>query len=161
MDTSAEKYFSRMIEILGKKKLLLMDMLTLTEAQTTAIQAELLDELQKLIEEKQQRIEAIDKLDEEFGIYFERLKTTAKVKKLEELEVSAYPIAKQLKEGTLEIIVLVGKIQELEKVNSTKSKKLLEQIGLNINKINQGKKINNAYNPSPGDTSSYFVDKKK
>jgi hypothetical protein len=43
-----------------------------------------------------------------------------------------------------------------------KSNKLLEQLGSQIQKINQGKKINNAYNSqNAAGASSFFLDKKK
>lgn len=150
-----------MIELLDKKYQLLMEMLLLTEAQTSAINLPSLDILQKLVEEKQQKIDAIDKLDEEFRVYFERLKMTTKVKKLENMDTSAFPGAKQLKDKTGEILALVSRISEVEKQNSAKSNELLTQLGSQIKKINQGKKINNAYNPAPTNTASFFLDKKK
>jgi DNA repair exonuclease SbcCD ATPase subunit len=161
MDTSAEKYFDRMVEILDKKQLLLMDMLALTQAQTPAISAETLDELKRLIDEKQQKIEAINILDEEFSVYFERLKVTAGVNKLEDIDAKAFPGSKRLKEKTGEILKLVESISQIEKSNNEKSKKLHEELSSEIKKINQGKRINNAYNPSPANPTAFFLDKKK
>jgi hypothetical protein len=158
---SADTYFERLNEILEKKKVLLQDMFSLTEAQTPAITSDSLDVLQRLIEEKQQKIDAIDKLDEEFGVYFERLKTTLKVKKLEDIDASVFPAAGRLKEVTAEILGLVGRISGIEKHNSENSKKLLDTIGSKIKQLNQGKKINNAYRATPQSTASYFLDKKK
>ncbi len=161
MDTSAEKYFDRMVEILDKKQLLLKDMLALTQAQTPVIKAEALDELERLINEKQQKIESIDKLDEEFSVYYERLKATANVKKLDDIDARAFPGAKALKERIGEILELVSNISQIEKSNNDKSKELHEQLGSQIKKINQGKRINNAYNPAPPNSTAFFVDKKK
>ncbi|NLB79985.1 MAG: flagellar protein FlgN [Clostridiaceae bacterium] len=161
MDTSAERYFDRMVEILDKKRQLLEDMLALTQAQTQVITAETLDKLKELIDEKQEKIEAIDMLDEEFSVYFERLKTTANVKKLGDIDAKLFPGAKRLKERTGEILKLVDSISEIEKSNNHKSKKLHEELGSEIKKINQGKRINNAYNPSPSNPTAYFLDKKK
>ncbi len=161
MDTSVEKYFYRMVEILDRKQLLLEDMLALTQAQTPVIMADTLDELERLIDEKQQKIEAIDKLDEEFSVYYERLKATANVKKLDDIDARAFPGAKLLKERTGEILELVNSISQIEKSNNEKSRKLHEQLGSEIKKINQGKRINNAYNPTPSNSTAFFVDKKK
>ncbi|NLB78680.1 MAG: flagellar protein FlgN [Clostridiaceae bacterium] len=161
MDTSAEKYFDRMVEILDKKRQLLEDMLALSKAQTPVITAETLDKLKGLIDEKQEKIEAINILDEEFSVYFERLKTTANVKKLDDIDAKAFPGAKALKERTGEILKLVEGISQIEKSNNDKSKKLHEELGSEIKKINQGKRINNAYNPSPSNPAAYFLDKKK
>jgi uncharacterized protein YdiU (UPF0061 family) len=161
MNTSAEKYFDRMIEILKNKQNLLREMFDLTQAQANVIKSETLSVLQKFIEEKQIRIDAIDKLDEEFSVYMERLKTTAKVKSLEELNASVYPAAAQLRGITGEILELIKKISDTEKINSSKSKELLNNLGGEIRKINQGKKVNKAYSPEPVNAPSYFVDKKK
>lgn len=156
-----DNYPDKMIEILGKKKLLLADMLTLTEAQASEIKTDRLDKLQRLVEEKQGKIDEIDKLDEEFELYMERLKKAAGIKRLEDLDASALPQAGKLKEITGEIFALVSRISEAEKVNGEKSRELLEQLGARIKKINQGKKISSAYNSAPTDASSFFVDKKR
>lgn len=150
-----------MNEILEKKKALLQDMLSLTEAQNDAIASESLDALQKLVSEKQHKIDAIDKLDEDFGVYFERLKDTLRVKKLGDIDVTAFPEARKLKDTTSEILGLVEGISKIEKQNSEKSRKLLDTISSKIKQVSQGKKINNAYNPAPQRTSSFFLDKKK
>ena len=78
------------------------------------------------------------------------------------MDVHADPRAKQLKHITSEVIELIGEISSIEKVNSEKSKKLLEELGSQIKKVNQGKKINNAYSKQPADvSSSFFLDQKK
>lgn len=162
MNTGGEIHFDRMIELLDRKKQLLGDMLELTKAQTDVIAAGALDKLKLLIDEKQQKINEIDKLDADFGVYFEGLKLAFSINKLSELDVYADPRAKQLKQLTSEVIYLVGKISSVEKENSEKSKKLLDELGSQIKKVNQGKKINNAYSKPPTDTaSSFFLDKKK
>jgi hypothetical protein len=161
MNMPGNNYQDRMIEILERKKTLLGDMMTLTEAQASVINADTLDKLQEIVEEKQRRIDEIDKLDEEFGIYLERLKKEFGIKRLDDPDVPAFPQAEKLKEVTGEILSLVSRISEAEKTNSVKCKELLEQIGSQIKKINQGKKINKAYNSSSSGFSSFFVDKKK
>ncbi|MGE5613321.1 MAG: flagellar protein FlgN [Bacillota bacterium] len=150
-----------MIEILERKKMLLGEMMTLTEAQASAINADTLDRLQELVEEKQRRIDEIDKLDEEFEIYLDRLKKAYGIKRLDDPDAPAFPQAEKLKEVTGEILSLVSRISEAEKANNVKCRELLEQLGSQIKKINQGKKINNAYNTPPPGVSSFFVDKKR
>jgi hypothetical protein len=162
MDTGREIRFDRMIELLGRKKELLGDMLELTKAQTDVIAAGTLDKLEQLVHEKQLKIDEIDKLDADFGVYFESLKSAFNINRLSELDVHADPRAKQLKHITSEVIELIGEISSIEKVNSEKSKKLLEELGSQIKKVNQGKKINNAYSKQPADvSSSFFLDQKK
>jgi DNA-dependent RNA polymerase auxiliary subunit epsilon len=161
MDTSVGKYFDRMTEILKKKGLLLKDMLYLSELQTSAIQSEELDTLRKLVDKKQLKIEAIDKLDDEFDIYFERLKAVTNVKKLDELNVSEFPGAKALKDATAEILAIAEKIRETENVNSQKCAELKKKLGEQISKAKQSKKLDDAYNQKFNNTPSYYFDKKK
>lgn len=161
MDTSVGKYFDRMTEILKKKELLLKDMLYLTESQTNAIQSEDLDLLRKLIDKKQQKIEDINKLDNEFEIYFERLKAASNVTKLDDLNASEFPGARGLKEATAGVLAVAGKIREIEKINSQKSAELKKNLGDLVSKAKQTKKINNAYNPASPTATSYYIDKKK
>jgi hypothetical protein len=150
-----------MTEILKKKELLLNDMLYLTESQTSAIQSEDLDLLRKLVDKKQQKIEDINKLDNEFEIYFERLKAVSNVAKLEDMNISEFPGAKGLKEATARILAAAGRISETEKLNNQKSAELKKKLGEQISRIKQSKKVNNAYNPVSHNTPSYFLDKKK
>lgn len=162
MDTGRDIKFDRMIGLLDKKKKLLGDMLELTRAQTDVIAEGTLDKLKLLVDEKQQKIDEIDKLDAGFGVYFEALKAAYNIDRLSELDVNDDPRAKQLKQITSEVIELIGQISSIEKVNSEKSKKLLEELGSQIKRMNQGKKINNAYGRQPTDVpSSFFLDQKK
>ena len=162
MDTGRKIQFDRMIELLTRKKQLLGDMLDLTKTQTGVIAAGTLDELQKLIDEKQQRIDEIDKLDADFKVYFESLKIAFGINKLNELNAAGNPQARQLKQITSEVLELVVEISAVEKVNSEKSKRLLDELGTQIKNVNQGKKINNAYSkPASANPSSFFMDKKK
>lgn len=161
MDASHEKYMDRLTEILHKKQGLLQEILDLTRSQTMAVDEEDLEKLQKLIEGKQARIDAIDRLDEEFNVYFQRLKSTLKINSLSELDTAGSPKTIQLKEATAGILKLIISIGDVEKVNSEKSQKLLKDMGNDIKKLNQGKKVNSAYTPSPFKLPSYFIDKKK
>lgn len=166
MNTTPEKYIERLKELLLKKKALLLDVLTLTQAQTEAITEDSLESLDNLLNSKQLKIDAINKLDEEFGTYYQRLKSIMGISRLEQLDVAkldgdSSKGAKQLKDLTAELLDIIRNISEIEKVNSQKCSKLLEQFGSEIKKINQGKKTNNAYNTGSVVAPSYFLDKKK
>ncbi len=166
MNTSPEKYIERLNELLLKKKALFSEILELTNAQTGVITEDGLDSLNELINKKQQKIDNIDKLNEEFEIYYSRFKAVLGISNLEQLDTAglgeaALTGAKRLKALTAEITDVITQISEIEKVNSKKSNDLREQLGKEIKRINQGKKVNNAYNPEPFNTPSYFLDKKK
>ncbi len=166
MNIAPEKYIERLNELLLKKKALLSEILTLTQTQTGVITEEGLDSLNELINNKQLKIDSIDKLNEEFEIYYSRFKAALGISNLEQLDAAglggaASTGARRLKGLTAEIMDLIRQISEIEKVNSKKSNELREQLGKELKKINQGKKVNNAYNPEPYNTPSYFLDKKK
>ena len=161
MSISSEMHIERLNEILRKKKILLQDILVLTKNQSQTITEDGIESLQKLISDKQLKIDEIDKLDDEFSVYFHRLKTVLNVSSLDELSVSGVAGAKQLRGLTKDILKLIADISEIEKQNNRNSKELLGQLGSEIKKINQGKKVNNAYIPNMPNTVSYFIDKKK
>jgi hypothetical protein len=166
MDKTPEKYTERLNELLRKKKAMLLDILTLTLEQAEVINEDSLDSLNKLIEEKQLKIDAIIKIDEEFEIYFQRFKSIMGISHLDQLDISklnaaAIDGARQLKELTAGILDVIKSINVVEEANNLKSKKLLNEFGNQIKKINQSKKANNAYAPGPVSAPSYFLDKKK
>ena len=166
MDTSPVKYIERIIEKLVKKKALLLDILELTRTQTDSITEDGMDKLGSLIAAKQEKIDEIDKLDEEFSIYYERLKSSMGISQLNEIDISklggeAHEKAVNLKELTAEILDIIQNISEIEKVNNRNSKILLDKFSNEIRKINQGKRANNAYRKEVFGTPSYFLDKKK
>lgn len=161
MSISTEKYMERLVEILLNKQGLLQEILILTETQAQSIHEDGIDNLHKLIDEKQLKIEAIDKLDDEFNVYFQRLKTTLNISSLSQLDASIIPGAKQLKEVTGEILKLITSIGDIEKQNNKKGDELLSHLGGEIKKINQGKKVNTGYTPGKPNIASYFIDKKK
>lgn len=161
MDITPEKYIERLIDLLKKKHVLLRSILSLTQAQVSQINEESIDKLQKLIDEKQHVIDDINSLDDEFNVYFTRLKSTLKINSLDELNAEELEGAKVLKEVTAGIISLIKEISELEKTNNEKSKELLGTLSGEIKKLNQGKKVNTGYVSKPFNSASYFIDKKK
>jgi len=161
MDMTPEKYIARLTEILQKKLLILQDILMLTEAQTGTINEDGIEDLRKLIDEKQVKIDSVNKLDEEFAVYFQRLKSSLKITRLDELDASGIKGAGRLKEATAEILCMIGRISEVEKQNNIKSKELLDRLGGEVKKINLGKRANSAYAHGPINIPSYFIDKKK
>jgi hypothetical protein len=161
MSMTADKYIERLNDILQKKKVFLQDILTLTEAQSTTITEDGTEHLQQLIDKKQAVIDVINKLDDEFNVYFQRLKSSLNIKSLDELDAFSITEAGQLKKTTGEILGVITAISEIEKQNDIKCKKLLDQLGGEIRKFNQGKKVNTAYVPRPINIPSYFIDKKK
>lgn len=166
MGITVSQYIERINELLNKKLSLLKDIWAITQKQTDTIQEDRLDELGALIDEKQKKIDLIEKIDEEFGVYFERMKSAFGISRLDQLDVSklensAQGGARSLKSLTSEVMGVIKEISEVEKTNSNKSKELLNEFGNQIRNINSGKKVNNAYRPASYEVPSYFLDKKK
>lgn len=156
-----EEYVARLIEILEKKKSLFHELLSLTEKQTEVICEDKLEELQRLVDEKQIKIDAAVKLDDDFQVYFRRLKSELRLDSLDELRASQVEGAARLKDLTAVIIGLAEKISFLEKANNTSAKSLLNKLGGEVRKVSEGRRINSAYTPGPVSAPSYFIDKKK
>ena len=164
MNISPVEYIERLNELLEKKKALLADILGITRAQTEAVTEDGMDGLSDLIKNKQLKIDEINKLDEEFGIYYQRLKSTLEISRMDQIDaekLDGAAQARRLKALTAEILDVIRDIAVIERENSRKSKKLLEKFGNEIKKINQGKRANNAYKPGAFGVPSYFVEKKK
>lgn len=164
MEITHEKYVERLIQISQKKLKLLQDMLLLTMAQAESINEDGVEALGKLISDKQEKIEEINRIDEEFGVYFYRFKKELKVKSLDELDLDNTAIkgARELKEVISEIMKLIKEISEFENRNNAKAKGLLKTFSDELVKLRQGKKITQVYNPAPTiPPPSYFIDKKK
>lgn len=162
MDVSPEFCIEKAIEASNNKYKCLQDLILLTMAQTEAINEDGIDGLSKLTGEKQIKIDEINKIDEEFGIYFDLLKQKLGVNNLDEINTSELKGANELKQITGKIMELLTEINRLEKQNYEKAKNLLDELGAKIRQIREGKRLNNAYNSSAGLTPpAYFVDKKK
>lgn len=156
-----EEYIKRMIDISVKKHTLLKEMLMFTKGQANAISNEDIDNLERLTGEKQVRIDTIDKLDDEFQVYFLRLKRVLKVEKLNEIKAGKIAGTSELQDVAGRVMDLIREISDIEKKNNADARKMMDATALEIKKINQGKKANNAYMSGPGKAPSYFIDSKK
>jgi flagellar biosynthesis/type III secretory pathway chaperone len=158
---SVEACVKTLQEILDKKFKLMNGLLKLTEEQAGIISEDSLDQLGRIIAQKQKIIEAVDKLDEEFNVYFDRLKEKLNVDSLEQVKVSDIKGADRLKESVSRILEVVRAASDIDRKNSEKANKLINGLSSSIQKIAGGKKAASAYKPSPAQLPSYFIDKKK
>jgi intergrase/recombinase len=151
-----------MTDILLKKQSFLSGLFELTKRQTEVINEEAVEQLQKVISEKQVIIDRINRLDDEFGEFFSSFKTGLGVETLEQAaDISKLTGLAELKNSVKAVKKLINEIHSLELDNSKKAKEVLDELGREIRKVNQGKKITNAYKPAPIVGASYFIDKKE
>lgn len=161
MDGLGDKYIARLLEISNKKYEHLKNILALTQKQAEYIVEDGVDSLQELIDKKQKVIEEIDRLDEEYSVYFQRFKTGMKISSLSELEASKIAGAGELKEITGKLLAVIQEISGLEQQNRKKANELFSRFGEELNKISAGKKITSVYTQKAISPPSFFIDKKK
>ncbi len=158
---SPETYIERLLEITNSKYKCLQDMLELTKDQANVIDGDQIEKLEVILDDKQRIIEKVDKLDDEFEVYFHRLKSEAKIKSLEELNISEVKGLKELKKSVSNVMGILKELSDMDKSNGSRVKKVLENVGNELKNINVAKKVNSAYGSIPLQTESYFIDKKK
>ncbi len=159
---NADQYIQKLLELSEKKLSGLRQILKLTEEQSNVITEDNVDELQRIIDLKQQQMDIIDELDQAFEVYYSRVKSVLGVQSLEEIRMSALTGAAELKQIITTIFDITKQIQSLENDNGKKVRDILNKLTLEIKQVNQGKIANNGYNIGGKlPQQSYYFDKKK
>ena len=167
MENTPDRYIERLLEISNKKYKLLQEMRALTREQAQNLNEDGVETLQRCVDEKQKRIDAINKGDEEFDVYYQRFKQKLNIKELGELKKSGAAGSldtkslKDLQELIQSITEIVKEIFDIEKRNNEKANELLGVFANEVKKISQSKKIDSAYRFGSYKSPSYYIDKKK
>ncbi len=143
---TADKYIQKLQELSEKKMEGLRNILKLTQEQSSVITEDSIEELQKIIDLKQNEMNKIDELDQAFEVYYSRLKSLMGVQSLEEIRMSELTGSTELKQTITSIYELTKSIQMLENSNNNKVRAILHKLGSEIKQIKQGQVINNGYN---------------
>lgn len=154
-------YLSRLNEILIKKQALLREILDLTRQQKEALASDSLDELEILIAKKQTKMDAVDKLDEQFVVYLEGLKRRLGIKTLDELPAWRIPGATELKENTAAILDVLREIKALDDENTASVKSKMAVLKDKIKQSNDFRKVSAAYLQPGHNLASPYFDQKK
>lgn len=155
------EYISRLNEILVKKQGLLEEIFDFTRQQKEALSEDNMNEMEILLAKKQVRMDAVDKLDQQFMVYMQGLKRTAGVKSLDELPAGQIPGAAELKQNTARVLELLREIKTVDDENTAFAHKKMADIKGKMVKSNNFKKVSAAYfGAGHGMVNSYF-DKKK
>lgn len=161
---SAQKYLTKLIEITRQKLSVLDEVLELCRAQQKMILEDRIDDLEASVEQKQSFIDRIKLLDEQYEVYFKRMKFELKIKAMEELAQKnlCRDLIADLKAYTGKVLDAVSSITEFERKNQSSIEQFMQEIKKDLNVISNNKKIGNAYMPSnTAGQSSYFIDSKK
>jgi len=157
----AAEIVQKLNEISLKKLELIREILLYTRSERDALTSDRLDDMQTLLDEKQLRMDAVDKLDEQFALLTDRLKSSLSLSSLEELPRHHLPGVKELKEVVGQIHQLLGEIKELEDENIALVKAEMQDTRDKIKQAENFKRVRGAYKPVNGNTPSYFFDTKK
>lgn len=158
----ADQYTQKLLDLSMEKLDRLRKILQLTEEQSIVITEDKADDLHKIINLKQQHMDAIDELDQAFEVYYSRLKSLLRVHSIEEIRMTDLTSADELKQIIASIYEITKKIQNLENSNNNKIREVLNKISTEIRYIKQGKMVNNGYNIGGKlPQQSYYFDKKK
>jgi hypothetical protein len=159
---TAEQYIQKLYELSVKKLEGLRQILKFTNEQRNVITEDNIEELQRIIDLKQQEMDAIDELDQAFEVYYSRLKSLLGVESLEEIKMADLTGAAELKQIITTIYGMTKEIQNIENVNNKKVRDILNRLSSEIRQVTQNKMVNNGYNigNKPPQQSFYF-DKKK
>lgn len=157
-----EQYIQKLIGLSEKKLDSINEILNLTKRQSEIINEDCADELNKLISLKQEQMDLIDELDKSFEVYYARLKSVLGVESIEEIKMTQYSGAAELRQVVTTIFNTTKQIQRLEIENKNKVQEIVNKLASDIRRIKQSKVANNGYNvaaklPQP----SYYFDKKK
>ncbi|NLO39466.1 MAG: flagellar biosynthesis protein FlgN [Ruminiclostridium sp.] len=156
-----QQLMNQMIALSQKKLELLKDLKRLSEKQNQAFKDKELDEIENLLNKKDEIIEYVQKLDDAFLNVSENLKQQLGIQDLEALSETTLDGKLALKELISEITGVVELIIQLEQDSYGKATDMKDELGDKIKGVNSGKKITSAYSIKPTSSPSYFFDKKK
>lgn len=160
MSISPEGYIYRLIECSDRKLSLVKEIYKITKKQSESIFKDGKNIILAESNDKNEIRALVDKQDEDFEVYFKRLKSVLGVKNLEDADISKLPQIKNLKLIIAEIIEVFAKINEMDERNSQKVNEVYNSIGNEVIKVGKAKTASNAYLLKPI-IEKGLIDKKK
>ncbi|SDJ92891.1 flagellar export chaperone FlgN [Natronincola ferrireducens] len=147
---------------LSEAKLLLVNKLFKnTEAQSKTLEPEKMQEMEIIIQEKQEIMGKIDIVDKEFVEKYAMLKKLLGITSLQELEGEEVPALKELQKKIGEIVKIIEEVQKLDEGNTEKMKRNIAEAKNNFKAVKAGKKVTAGYKNQYIESHSFFIDKKK
>jgi hypothetical protein len=157
----AKDYIQRLNELSVKKLALIEEIRVFTLSQNKTIKEGKYEELDTLLEERQNRMDAVDKLDEQFLIFSSKLKSILSLDSLEDLPRHHLSGTSTLKDIVARINERIAEIKRMEDENSALVRNELKETKAKIDHANAFKRVSGAYYPPKTETRSYYFDKKK
>lgn len=162
---NAADYVDRMTSINRKKIERLKLLREAYEREHERLLGSDVDSLAPVMAEKQRLMDEMDKLDEQFRVYSERLKQQLGIDSLERLAGSGIPGLPELKGTTGEIISILQEIDGMHREDTRLVRGEMDRTTRLIGQVKQGRaqarQFGRAYFHRPIQTSSVYFDKKK
>ena len=166
---NAQTYVGRLTEVSKKKFALLEQMLQSYLLQEEDLKAGNDTETEgapnrqeALVDKRQELIKAVDKLDEEFHVYTERLKQTLGIQSLDELSQFSVEGRQELKEVVARISSLLEELVDRHHITAQHLGEKVRSAGEKNILIGRTKQASQAYQPGNSrQSSSVFFDRKK
>lgn len=154
-----KEQIDELISISEEKNRLLFEMQEITKRQKEKIKEEDMEKLNEILDEKDNIIKEINKLDISFLSIFSRIKKDENIQDIDQLDIKKYPNLKELKKIVKEVSSTLIAISLIDEENNKSMKKKLEETKMEIRKIKDGKKAYKGYNTTI--IGSILIDEKK
>ena len=128
-----------------------------------AIEKEDMEELYKVNEQKQSIMDHINKMDIKFLTQLEKLKSDLGITSIGDIDVNAFPRIKDLKEKISDVMMLLRRIDELDKKNTLEMNKRFDKVKENLRTSKaqkQSRKITASYSKKYSSVEGIFIDHK-
>ncbi|MBU5310795.1 flagellar protein FlgN [Tissierella carlieri] len=149
----------KMIELSLKKKDILIEILRLTTTQAETIENDNMDDLSKILIQKEKLIEDIDTLDRDFISLYNDIKSEEGIDNLEKINIEKYANIKSLKEIVTEINTILNDISMIDRNNTIKMKSNVDKVKSDLKQVKEVKRAYKGYNYEA--VESILIDEKQ
>lgn len=151
----------KLLELAEAKKQHMQRILELTRKQSEVLSAEQVDQLLAYIQDKQEHIDAIKVLDEEFSYIYEEIKGEVCSDSFKDDNPEGYDLYAGLRVRVGEIKDMVEAIYQLETENQNRIRQAMQTVKARISNINRGKRGYSAYKQQMPQADGVFIDQRK
>jgi Asp-tRNA(Asn)/Glu-tRNA(Gln) amidotransferase C subunit len=155
------QHLNNLNQIIEQKLELFKEIYNITIAQQKDIADNEANNIESLVQQKQQVIDKVDKLDQAFLAQYNRLKEELQLDSLDLIDTDKHPEMKNVKEHIKSIMGMAHKIMELENSNREKLDSIFQGVKNELRQIKAGKRSVTAYESKPTYNDGIFIDKKK
>ncbi len=150
---------NKIISLSKDKKILVTDLLKLTQKQKVIIDNDNLDDLGLVLGDKQNIMNKIDVLDKDFLGLYSTIKSDEGIDNFHSIDVKKFDNIKILREIVEEVNNILTSISILDNENTMKMKSNIDKLKLDIKQVKEGKKAYKGYNYESA--VSMLIDEKK